>query len=139
MPGAGVAPYRRLVSRDGVHPSNPKKYVNDFSAEALRSNGAIARLLDKSSGIDLVSPRELAENFRLLLLLPGKKTATILGKDQKLSRVTRAIDGLILKWDGPLKDTAGGNHKIAVQMDVKSSGNELQFGGFGCIERPQTE
>ncbi len=28
-----------LISRDGVHPSNPKQYVNDFSAEGLRSNG----------------------------------------------------------------------------------------------------
>ncbi len=28
-----------LISRDGVHPSNPKEYVNDFSAAGLRSNG----------------------------------------------------------------------------------------------------
>jgi len=28
-----------LVARDGVHPSNPAKYVNDFSDEALRTNG----------------------------------------------------------------------------------------------------
>jgi len=28
-----------LVSRDGVHPSNPKKYRGDYSAEALKHNG----------------------------------------------------------------------------------------------------
>jgi len=28
-----------LISRDGVHPSNPRKYAGDFSDEALRSNG----------------------------------------------------------------------------------------------------
>jgi len=28
-----------LISRDGVHPSNPQKYAGDFSEEALRSNG----------------------------------------------------------------------------------------------------
>ncbi len=28
-----------LISRDGVHPSNPRKYAGDFSGEALRSNG----------------------------------------------------------------------------------------------------
>ena len=28
-----------LVSGDGTHPSNPKQYVNDFSEEALSSNG----------------------------------------------------------------------------------------------------
>lgn len=29
----------RLLSRDGVHPSNPKKYQDDYSEEALRSHG----------------------------------------------------------------------------------------------------
>ena len=28
-----------LISRDGVHPSNPKKYAGDYSDEGLRSNG----------------------------------------------------------------------------------------------------
>jgi len=32
-----------LISRDGVHPSNPREFVNDFSAEGLRSNGFTLR------------------------------------------------------------------------------------------------
>jgi lysophospholipase L1-like esterase len=28
-----------LISRDGVHPSNPRQYVNDYSREGLRNNG----------------------------------------------------------------------------------------------------
>lgn len=32
-----------LISRDGVHPSNPKQFVNDFSAEGLRCNGFTLR------------------------------------------------------------------------------------------------
>lgn len=28
-----------LISGDGVHPSNPRKYVNDFSEEGLNNNG----------------------------------------------------------------------------------------------------
>lgn len=28
-----------LISRDGVHPSNPRQFAGDYSAEALRSNG----------------------------------------------------------------------------------------------------
>ena len=32
-----------LIARDGVHPSNPKQYVGDFSPEALRSNGFTLR------------------------------------------------------------------------------------------------
>ena len=90
--------------------------------------GTICRILDKSSGIDLASTPALAENFRLVLLMPDKTTATIMGRDQKLSGVSRTPDGLALSWNGPLKDTAGAEHKIAVRMDVKAVGNELQFG-----------
>jgi lysophospholipase L1-like esterase len=32
-----------LIARDGVHPSNPKQYVSDFSPEGLRSNGFTLR------------------------------------------------------------------------------------------------
>lgn len=32
-----------LISRDGVHPSNPPKYANDYSAEGLKSNGFVLR------------------------------------------------------------------------------------------------
>ena len=90
--------------------------------------GTIDRILDKSSGIDLAPTRSLAENFHLVLLMPDKKTVAILGKDQTLSRIGRTGDGLVMKWDGPLKDSHGAEHKIAVRMEVKAAGNELQFG-----------
>jgi lysophospholipase L1-like esterase len=32
-----------LIARDGVHPSNPKAWGNDFSAEGLRANGYALR------------------------------------------------------------------------------------------------
>ena len=32
-----------LISRDGVHPSNPRAFVGDFSEEALRTNGFALR------------------------------------------------------------------------------------------------
>jgi lysophospholipase L1-like esterase len=32
-----------LISRDGVHPSNPSKYANDYSAQGLKSNGFVLR------------------------------------------------------------------------------------------------
>ena len=36
-----------LISGDGVHPSNPKKYQNDFSQEALDGSGYnLAQLSD---------------------------------------------------------------------------------------------
>jgi hypothetical protein len=35
-----------LISRDGGHPSNPRKYANDYSAEGLRNNGYVLRRKD---------------------------------------------------------------------------------------------
>jgi lysophospholipase L1-like esterase len=32
-----------IISRDGVHPSNPMKYAGDYSAEGLKSNGFVLR------------------------------------------------------------------------------------------------
>jgi len=32
-----------LISRDGVHPSNPRKHQGDYSEEGLRSNGFVLR------------------------------------------------------------------------------------------------
>jgi len=32
-----------LISRDGGHPSNPRKYANDYSPEGLRNNGYVLR------------------------------------------------------------------------------------------------
>lgn len=90
--------------------------------------GTIARILDKPSGIALAPPQALAENFRLVVLMPDAETADILGKDQKLSTIRRTPDGLVLSWDGPLKDTMGREHKITVRMDVTLADSELQFG-----------
>ena len=97
------------------------------SLEIDQPCGTIARIVDKSSGIALAPAAGLAENFRLLLLMPGKKRATILGKDQKLTNVRRTSNSLVLDWNGPLKDTAGEEHRIAVRMDVKAVGNGLEF------------
>jgi len=115
----------------GVEASIPKNSItleNDQClVEVSRDNGAVTRILDKPSRIELAASRELAENFRLLLLQPDKSTLTILGKDQKLSRVSRSADGLVLTWDGPLKDTAGKEYKVAVRLGLKLVGNEVQF------------
>lgn len=53
-----------LISRDGVHPSNPRKYANDYSAEGLRSNGFGLRsylaLMKYAEVIEKVLPRKVA-------------------------------------------------------------------------------
>jgi hypothetical protein len=100
---------------------------NDVRVDFDPACGTIQRVLDKSSGIELAPPREMAENFRLLLLLRDNKTVTILGKTQKLTSVDRSPSGLALHWAGPLTDTAGGKHKIAVTMNVELAANQVAF------------
>ncbi len=51
-----------LISRDGGHPSNPRKYVNDYSAEGLRNNGYVLRtylaLMKYAEVIEKVLPKK---------------------------------------------------------------------------------
>ena len=53
-----------LIARDGVHPSNPQEYANDYSDEALRNNGFALRsylaLLQYAEVIELVLPKKPA-------------------------------------------------------------------------------
>ena len=53
-----------LISRDGVHPSNPRKYSNDYSAEGLRNNGYGLRsylaLMKYAEVIEKVLPKKPA-------------------------------------------------------------------------------
>lgn len=52
-----------LLARDGVHPSNPKKYQDDYSAEGLRCSGfalrnylALMKYVEVLAALDIVSP-----------------------------------------------------------------------------------
>jgi hypothetical protein len=53
-----------LISRDGVHPSNPQKYVGDYSQEGLRNNGFGLRsylaLMKYAEVIEKVLPKKPA-------------------------------------------------------------------------------
>lgn len=53
-----------LIARDGVHPSNPQEYANDYSDEALRNNGFALRsylaLLKYAEVIEWVLPKKPA-------------------------------------------------------------------------------
>jgi hypothetical protein len=89
------------------------------------THGAIVNLRDKPSGTEL--EQNLPENFRLLILRPDGKTATVLGKNQKLSAIAQPAHGLNMSWDGPLTDTNGVEYAIAVRMNVLASGSELRF------------
>jgi hypothetical protein len=105
----------------------PVLLENDqVSVEIDPDFGRFSRFFDKQSGIELKSPPELAGNFRLEIGTPDKKTRTILGRDQNLTEVTRRPGGITLKWNGPLKDTDGAAHEVAVRMEVRTAGNAME-------------
>ena len=93
-------------------------------------NGAITRILDKQGQIQLVPVDGLAENFRLVLRGPGATHRTILGRNQKLSSVSKAGGVLDLAWKQPLADTNGGKHNLQVRMKIRLAGESLEFRVF---------
>ena len=111
----------------GVHAlAAPLTLQNDQVAVELNpANGAITRLTDRLSGIDLAPPAALAENFRLGLRFPDQTTALILGREQKLSASRIEGNTLSLTWEGPLQDTAGATHDVGARMVLKVEGAAL--------------
>ena len=90
-------------------------------------NGKISLIHDVPSQILLLMRHELAENFRLHIMLPDKKTAVIFGKDQKLKRTEHNGSKLTLYWDGPLTDSAGAEYDIPVRMEITADGASVTF------------
>ena len=70
----------------------------------------------------------MAENFRLRPAHAGQENGHDPGQGSKALRESAVRPtALALSWNGPLKDTAGAEHEIAVRMDVKAAGNALEF------------
>ncbi len=95
--------------------------------EVEKAHGRLLRLLDKAGGIDLKSPADLAENFRLIVPLPDDPRNFVHGKDQSLSRTETAENTLVLHWDGPMKDAHGNAHTLAATMRIEFDGPAVVF------------
>src|SRR5689334_19620355 len=98
-----------------------------YRVEIDRLHGRLLRLLDRQGQLDLKSPIELAENFRIFVPLPEDARNCVYGKDQTLSRADAAGDTLVLHWDGPMKDQRGGSHKLSAVMRIQLKGEGLEF------------
>ncbi len=99
--------------------------------------GCFTRLIDKTSGVELKIPEKIADNFRIIVLKPDKKTSCIYGRDQKLASFKNAGDTLELKWKSPLKDPEGVEYHIDAQMDIAvDDSGALRF-GFRAINNTE--
>ena len=104
-----------------VHAADTEVRVleNEFvRLEVAPEHGTILRLVDKVGQLDLHSPPELAENFRLLVALPDEPANYVLGKDQTLTEAEAAGERLTLQWDGPLQDAQGRSYAIQAAMAI---------------------
>jgi hypothetical protein len=116
-----------VLARSGPG-AEPVALENEYlRIEVDPGNGAIGRISDKPGRIQLAPAGGLADNFRLVLRPADKKNKLILGRSQKLSRVSKVHGGLDLAWDAPLTDTEGGRHDLRVRMGLRLAGQALEF------------
>jgi hypothetical protein len=130
--------------------SKPLILENDlYRVEVSPLHGLITRLLDKQGKVELIAERRLADNFRLLLPLPGIASNYILGSEQKLTVGERLVapdvrrgiargrtaqpppyvggyTGFKLHWAGPLQNERG-KFKLAVTLRIELVGEAVHF------------
>jgi hypothetical protein len=105
-----------------------------YLVEVRKMNGAIARILDKKSGLDLILEPRLADNFAFALPIVAKEAWTnteanrILGVSQRLTSHTLENGVLTLHWDGPLASIYGVFYDAAVTMTIALRGGQVEFG-----------
>ena len=79
------------------------KIENDYYLiEIEREHGRLVRLRDKVGKIELITEPRLAENFRLLLPVPGMHANYILGTEQPLTSSEVNANSATLVWTGPM-------------------------------------
>ena len=98
-----------------------------YRVELDLAQGKILRILDKTGPVDLAASPGLADNYRILLPTLDAKRNFILGKEQKLSGAQTIRDGVILHWDGPLKDAHGVAHNLSVNLSIRLVLQSIEF------------
>jgi hypothetical protein len=128
-----------LISRDGVHPSHPAKYRDDYSEEALRCNGyslrnylvllkyaeVIEKVLmakDKGSG-ESMKPSDLAFRDWLpkALPLPAPK-----GEVLRVSSVSELFEAIEKAKPGATILVADGHYFLPRRLEIRKDGLTLR-------------
>src|SRR5436190_7005423 len=115
------------VESPTMETSSNIRIENDlYLLEVEPEHGALTRLRDKVGRLELITEPRLAENFRLLLPMPGMQANYILGTEQKLSSTEKAANGMKLSWTGPLRNERGA-FNLDVTIWIELIGEEIQF------------
>ena len=139
-----------LLARDGVHPSNPKKYQDDYSADGLRSSGyalrnylALMKYTEVIAALDMVSPAPPKQKqsqpglinpprqpwFPKAPALPSPKGQVI-----EVSSVPELIKALDEVRPGGTIYLADGHYMMPRYVEIKTDGVSLR-GKSGSPER----
>jgi len=97
-----------------------------YRVEIAPQSGAIRRILDKQGALELIGEPRLAENFRLLLPLPGMEANYIIGTQQGPPEIAESGSALALRWPGPLR-SACGSFDLSTTLHVELAGAAVQF------------
>ena len=98
-----------------------------YRVEVEPRHGCITRIRDKVGGIELLTEPRLAENFHLLVPVPGLRSNYISGSEQKLSSAETNEDSMVLRWKGPLSSRRG-RLSLDVTLRIEFIGEVIHFG-----------
>lgn len=96
-----------------------------IEVEVETETGRLTRIRHRVLGIDLVTETRLAENFRLLVPLPGWRGHYIHGRDQRLTSAGPTANGAVLTWSG-LRSSQGG-FDIIVRLGIELRDDDIEF------------
>ncbi|MCC6696978.1 MAG: hypothetical protein IT365_15220 [Candidatus Hydrogenedentes bacterium] len=98
-----------------------------YSVTVDAEHGQLFHFADKTGNCELNVPLDLAGNFQLAIQQVNGTQAVVLGAQQRLSQSNLNGNTLELVWDGPLTDTQGATHDMAVHLTVDAEGDAVTF------------
>jgi hypothetical protein len=88
-------------------------------------SGDLVGVAWKNPQLEIIGEPTLSENFRLLLPKPGYEAAYFYSKDQKVTRIEPAADGVTCYYDSLKNDQD--QLPVQVQYSIRAVGQQLQF------------
>lgn len=98
-----------------------------YTVDIARKNGTIIRIFDRKRGFILDNNELNVGSFRLQVLSDNVDKNFVLGKEQSLTSTEKIQNGIVLHWDGPLKNQNGKRIDVDVIMKIIFEGQGLEF------------
>lgn len=88
--------------------------------------GALCRLVDRRTGVELIHDSRLSEPFRLLVPTGETQANYVYGCEQRAPHIEANDDRAILRWNGPLHSVTG-PVDVDVMLEAQLDGEALRF------------